>query len=213
MDQNHNELELFQDLTIFGAPEQLDATKSAILSAARNGSAAGWSVALDDQLRRIRSVDDVIALERAGDDVAEAASLFMMRRGNRYDLTNIVPLKTGRLGRSRYNAILQDFISNIAEPVAIETGVSVKKSPQTKTMEESLGLEVARALRQFSANANKATGSLYPLDRHRWYDFIISSRDRHIDTDTLGRWLLMLGWPEDSLHDLTTEFEFGRAAL
>ena len=213
MDQDYTELEFFQDLTIYGDPTQLDATKSAILATARGGSAAGWSVVPEDQTRRATPTDDVIALERAGDEVAEASDLFMVRRGSQYDLTNIVPVKTGQLGRSRYNAILQDFVARIASPVVKQTGARLELSSPTHTMEEYLGAEAARALRRFSTAANMSTGSSHPLDRQRWYDFKILVRDKDVDAGTLGRWLMALGWPEDIAHSLASEFEFGYGLL
>ncbi|MCF8504173.1 MAG: hypothetical protein K9G59_04600 [Caulobacter sp.] len=203
------ELEFFQDLAIVGSKAQLDAAKTDILASL----GARWSAAPAERVRQVHGYEDVIALEREGDDVASASGLFMMRRNDRYEVTNIVPRETGKLSRAQYNAILQDFVATIAIPVSERTAVRLELSAPMHTIEASLGEEGAQALRRFSGAANMSTGSSHPLDRRRWYDFIILVRDQDVDGGTLARWLVQLGWPEESAHDLVSEFEFGHGLL
>lgn len=201
-------LEVFQELSIVGTDDELDATKAAILAAAREAGPS-WRPARDDELRRSGPDDDVITLMRAADKMAPDALLFLMRTSRSYRVTNIVPREVGELGRSRYNAILQEFVARFARAAAEQAGARLELSKAIESLEDFLGQAGAKALRAFSALANMSTGSSHPMDRRRWYEFIKTVADRDVDGAELGRWLQLLGWPEDEAGDLVSEFEFG----
>jgi hypothetical protein len=71
------------------------------------------------------------------------------------------------------------------------------------------------ALRRFSILANHGTGSAHPLDRERWFAFLLHChQDRcELDTDMLQRWLMEQGWTFERASDLAIEYEFGRGLL
>ena len=69
---------------------------------------------------------------------------------------------------------------------------------------------------RFSILANHGTGSSHPLDRERWFAFLLCChRDRcELDTDMLQRWLMEQGdWSFERASDLAIEYEFGRGLL
>lgn len=205
-------LEVFQELTIAGNPQQLEAVKAAILSAVRAAGPA-WRPANDAEHGREQPSQDRIAVERRGDRVAPDAGVFLQRIDEGYRLTNIVPKETGELGRTRYNTILREFAERFARPAAAACGAKIETSAAEQTLDDALGEAGAKALRAFSLMANMSTGSSHPRDRDRWYAFIITVRDRQVDGNELGRWLRVLGWPQDAAWDLVSEFEFGRGLL
>eukprot|EP01036_Dinobryon_divergens_P000019 gene19-24_t len=60
--------------------------------------------------------EDVIVLVRESFDGIEESRLVLWQDEDGYRVANIVPRKVGELGITKYNAILQDFVSRIAEP-------------------------------------------------------------------------------------------------
>ena len=75
---------------------------------------------------------------------------------------------------------------------------------------------VAEALRRFSVLANKSTGASHPLDRDRWFDFILLAHreNAQLDASVLARWLSESeGWFEDCARDLAGEYERSRSLL
>ena len=79
-----------------------------------------------------------------------------------------------------------------------------------------LNAETAKALKAFSALANKNTGATHPLDRDRWFKFIILAHlgSAQLDTETLYRWFREEeGWPDDQANNLAIAFGFGSDLL
>jgi len=208
-DQFGMTLEEFQDFEITGPPDAMARLRETIAAQL----APPWSEVPEERRRKVDEGMEFLAYDRAGDDLAPDAGVFLMRFGNAFRVTNIVPAKNGSLGIVLYNRILEDFVDRVAKPVSERLGLTMDLSSPDISMEDSLGDEPARRLKLFSAAANMSSGSSHPLDRARWYDFILSSSDRRIDSGILGRWLQTLGWDEDSAHRLVSEFEFGHGLI
>ncbi len=71
-------------------------------------------------------------------------------------------------------------------------------------------------LHQFSAAANKGTGSAHPYDKRRWFDFLIEAykSGASLDSYTLRRWLIEEeNWPDELATNLVEEYEFARSLL
>ena len=108
-------------------------------------------------------------------------------------------------------------VRDVASASIDETDAAVDRAVRAQRSWSALApLERADALRRFSAAANKATGSSHPLDRTRWFAFLLSVHGvtPSLDADRLARWLVEVeGWSDDKAHDLVVEYEFGLALL
>jgi len=209
-------LEMFKDLSIRGDPAQLDA----FINDVSAHLAPGWSRHLEGEknLREMAlSVEDhQYAFRRKAGNGLPAAGLFLIRRQDRLDVTNIVPQQARELSKAQYNAILDEFVDRNARPAAGRLGLMIELTPDRRPITHWLSEEAARRLRSFSGAANKGTGSSHPMDFQRWAAFLIQvhREEAALDSGTLQRWLIEEeGWPEEKAIDLTIEFEFARDLL
>jgi hypothetical protein len=144
-----------------------------------------------------------------------AARVFLMREHLTLELTNIVPQKVGQLTRRQYNSIV-DELAEISTPIAQQMHLELSVGSDRQELSDMLSSRAATALRAFSDLANKSTGSAHPLDRQRWFNFLILAHlDRsRLDTETLVRWLREEShWPEHEAAELGSEFDFARYLL
>ena len=209
------QLEVFQDLYFYGPANKRRALRRALLGRV----VLPWRRAEEKEKQLSRSAGedtDILAFQREAGDGLAAATLFLWSRPDGYKVSNIVPLEVGDLGYTRYNAILHDFQQRIAEPAAQQVGFQVKTTPACQSLEDWLSPKAARALQLFSRAANKSTGSSHPLDRERWFQFLIEAHlaNRPLDTRTLARWLAKVeGWDDENANELAIEYEFGLELL
>ena len=111
---------------------------------------------------------------------------------------------------------LVEFHDRFAVPVAQELGLRIILTPDDVDLEVWLSPATAQALRSFSRNANKSTGSAHPMDRDRWYAFIFAAHreNARFDSSTLYRWLSEAGgWSGSMASDLSREYEQARSLL
>jgi hypothetical protein len=208
-------LPVFQDLSIKGPEGELASLRRDLL----RHVAAPWSHAQkhEAELARHAGEGNVIVFERCGDAQIAAASLVLWSRADGYEITNIVPIERDELSPGDYNLVLNDFAARIATPAAAAAGFRVQMTGPDQSLEDWLSsAAAAAALRRFSAAANKSTGSSHPMDRSRWFAFLIlaHSAERKPDTDQLARWLTEVErWPEERAHTLVIEYEFSLALL
>jgi hypothetical protein len=205
-------LEVFRDLTVTG-PDVPRAFEKL-----RHNPPPSWKV--DD--RATEDLDDqsigekhlVLQVEpKAG---RPSANVFVFFIGKELKVTNIVPRQVHQLTMYQYNHILEelnDWVLKLgAEGMSITPTITADRLDVTTL----LGLEATKALKAFSSSANKNTGSSHPMDRDRWFKFLVlAHRDSaKIDTQTLYRWLTEEEqWPEDQADRLVIEFEFASGLL
>jgi hypothetical protein len=208
-------LEVFQDLLLRGPTEGHVKLRQALI-----GRAAGpWrhAAAREPDIAALASRDaDIIAFEREGDGGVEPVALVLWSCDDGYKVTNVVPQKVGELGRRRYNIALQDFVENVARPAAAEAGFTVETSPATQGLDDWLPRQAGDALRRFSGLANKETGSLHPMDRQRWFNFLLAAHHSRgsLDAQRLVRWLTEIeGWSGEKALDLAVEYDFAMDLL
>lgn len=207
-------LDVFQDLHLRGP-----ASASATLHRALKDNAVGpWRYAAEkeEQLRALGEQGTALAFERAATPGFYAAGLVLVSASDGMEVANIVPREISELGYRAYNATLEDFAERVARPAARIAGYRVDLSRSTLQLDDEVPLNVGEALRRFSALANKSTGASHPLDRDRWFDFIILAHrsGARLDASTLARWLSESeGWPEDEARDLAGEYERARELL
>ncbi|RDD92965.1 hypothetical protein DTW89_10785 [Acidovorax sp. BoFeN1] len=207
-------LDVFQDLYLRGPASAVAALHQAL----KDRTAPPWRYATEkeEQLRELGEEGDALAFERAVTPGYEAAGLMLIADGDGLKVANIVPLELSELSHRAYNAILEDFASQIARPAAMDAGCSVVMSSSTLQLENVVPPAVAEALRRFSVLANKSTGASHPMDRDRWFDFILLAHreNAQLDASVLARWLSESeGWLEDCARDLAGEYERSRSLL
>lgn len=160
--------------------------------------------------------EDAIVLVREAFDDVDEAGLVLWQEGNGYKVANIVPRNVGELGITKYNTILRDFVARVVEPAARTGCFEVELSSALQSLDDWLEAEPATALSRFSRLANKSTGAAHPLDRDRWYAFLIATHhaSKRLDTDQLVRWLVEVEhWSEGTAHELAIEYEFALGLL
>lgn len=131
-------------------------------------------------------------------------------------VSNIVPKQLSELTFDQYNAILGEFYERFARPAAEALGLQHLMTPDTRDIEDLVSESTATKLRTFSKLANKSTGSAHPLDRARWFDFLVASHSEssRLDSHTLARWLVESEkWAEEKATGLAIEYEFAIALL
>lgn len=160
--------------------------------------------------------EDVVALIREAFDGIDESALVLWQEDDGYRVANIVPRHVGELGISKYNRILRDFVTRVAEPAARVGGFVVAITEPQQNLEDWLDAEPARALRRFSGAANKSTGASHPRDQQRWFEFLIAAHrtQAQLDPDRLARWLAEAeGWPSETAHELAIDYEFALGLL
>ena len=146
----------------------------------------------------------------------EAADLWLsLGNGNELRVSNIIPSDVPELSYTQYNAILGEFAELFALPAAKASGLEVDISKDDLTIRDVFPPDVVRALTSFSENANRSSRATHPRDKARWERFVIRAHQAHapLASEILDTWLIDEGWPSDVAHDLSMEYEKGRALL
>lgn len=209
-----NDIPVFEDLKLTGP----DAARSLLRQELRRQAIAPWRYAteMESELPIHAGNERAMPFQREQGEGLAAAALFLWPIEGGFHISNIVPLKVRELDIASYNALLEDFVTRVAQPAASASGFQIETSATRQSLKDWLSPDAGDALQRFSACANKSTGSAHPFDRERWFDFLVAvHRDgRKISTDYLIRWLVEVeGWADDQAHDLAIEYEFGLALL
>lgn len=150
-----------------------------------------------------------------GSSVAPAALFLFPKNQETWWVSNIVPTEKSELTYDEYNAALENFFENIVRPAIEETPVTAELTSNEITIGSLAGVEAEKALVRFSNAANKSTGSSHPLDRKRWFEFLILVHEAKADlhADLIIRALVELGWSEERAIELGLQFEFAEDLL
>ena len=131
-------------------------------------------------------------------------------------VSNIVPGEVSELTHDQYNTVLMDFHDNILRKLETDFPVTILATGDQRRIEDLMSSDTFKLFRSFSGLANKSTGSAHPMDRDRWYAFLIAVNRENstLNTHDLMRWLTEVEkWPERTAHDLVIEFEFAKGLL
>lgn len=155
-------------------------------------------------------------LARDNEDVPSALLWLTEKTPTQLSVSNIIPDdgKIRELSCDQYNQILSEFHDKMVKPLADELQITVELTPPEIRLEDKLPKSF-KLFKNFSRLANKTTGSAYPSDRERWFDFIISTH-RHqekFDSDDLEGFLKEEGWSEDQAFKLSMEYELAKELL
>lgn len=206
-------LEVFQELVLH-SPDRASVRKQ-LLEQVKDP----WRHAADrERAVQVLAPDggDVVAFVRAAQPGVGEVALLLWQDVDGYRVTNIVPHAAGELGIAKYNLVLRDFVERIAKPAASRGAFEVRLTEPYRSLDDWVDPTVADDLRRFSHLANKATGASHPLDRKRWFAFVIGAHNTSapLDPGQLARWLEEVeDWPADTARELAGEYEYARALL
>jgi len=130
------------------------------------------------------------------------------------EVVNIVPLTQSQLSFDEYNGILNLFHNDFLK-FYNESEITVSFSEKDEiTLKDILKDETVSSLQLFSTCANKSTGSIHPLDRKRWFDFIClaykNNDYRELSESYLEVFLVEeFGWSQKWASKLASEYYFG----
>lgn len=172
-----------------------------------------WKRAYENEENSKYLGEIAFCFQRKGDSNLPAAGLSIFQKdGSTWFIPNVVPIESGQLDYAEYNEIITEFYSSFLLPVSERHGIVVDITTDELKDEDIVGETPAKLLKKFSSCANKSTGSSHPMDRERWFAFIVeaSKSKKEINTCDLKRLLHQQGWSEEFALDLVIEFEFGR---
>lgn len=207
-------IEIFQDLYLQGDPSNFLTVREALIAQAQTP----WRHAIQREkiLHGMGGDKRGIAFEREATLGIEAAGLVLISSPTGFKIANIIPLEKNQLSQQQYNSILRDFSEKIAEPVCKKLDFRLCITNSIWDINAALPPSTAKALFSFSRAANKSSGASHPLDRKRWFAFIIDAHRLNLDLDVglLTRWLVEAErWPDDIAYELAGEYEVARALL
>jgi hypothetical protein len=206
-------LEVFQELYL-RHPGGQDAVRAAVLANLDNG----WLHAPKREDRsQLSPRQDLLALERVDAPGIPGVSLWMFsEEDGSYKVSNIVPLKSGELGVAGYNAALNDFLQSVVEPACESEPLTAAVTGASVSIDDWAGEPSAKALKSFSALANKSTGRSHPMDEKRWLLFLLEAHRAKsmLGSDQLARWLIETErWPLKIAYELASEYDLSRTLL
>ena len=125
---------------------------------------------------------------------------------------NVIPVEDRRLERSQGEAVLDAFVAEVLDPSLEGTGLHLERRLPNDLATYLTELPRKR-LSLFAKLANK--GMPHPLDKERWYDFVIAahSENSELPPSVLEEWLRTQGWAEEAACDLAIEYEQERTIL
>lgn len=207
-------MQQFQDLEIAGDTSRFDAFDQELSAAV----APPWSArpAANQSLLGKGVKATLFDIQPTGANPGATVVWIRDEKKARYSVPNIIPNQqaNANLTFDQYNSILQEF-KRFVTPIAARHGLSVDLTDSRFNIADHLSPESVRRLHGFSNAANKSTGSGHPMDRQRWFDFVIQThRDGCDASPVLGRYLVEgLGWGEGIAFDLVCEYEIALCVL
>jgi hypothetical protein len=199
-------MKVFRDLAITGPSENLAEFISNIEPLLDDG----W-LRLRERERELLPTKFVCFSCSAKEDRAAAYLYLTYHAPTHLYVSNIVPKEIGQLNFDQYNRVLSEFYERFAK-IAAKEPLVVTLSSDEKNVADWLPSEGAALLTAFSHGANKSTGSGHPMDRKRWFRFLVYTHRLGAPSIQyfLERWFLEEeNWPEDKVQKLMSEYEFG----
>lgn len=135
---------------------------------------------------------------------------------NKWNVSNIVPSEKNELNIDEYNKVLIEFYQCIKKLNIDNEDLNTELTKAEYSIEDIISTDASKALRSFSSNANKSTGSSHPRDASRWYDFlclIFREDECHLNNDDIKKFFIEDGWSESRAIDLVIEYEFSMSLL
>jgi hypothetical protein len=105
-------------------------------------------------------------------DTHRSARVWVHLGENQLAEANVLPVEDRRLQRSQWEAVLDAFAADVLEPSLEGTGLHLERR-LPNDLETYLTELPRKRLSLFSKLANK--GTPHPLDKERWYEFVIAA--------------------------------------
>jgi hypothetical protein len=179
----------------------------------------GWrrDPGLEATVRGMVAGHTYVCFLREGHPRYSPASVWMIYSppGN-LKVANVLSERFSELSIQDYNALLDDFHTNVIQPAAAAMGVPVRFTNGTMALQDLAPPSVVDKLRVFASSGNRASAAGHPQDFNRWLDFITEAHRRRCElpAQVLGRWLQEEEhWPRDTAERLAVEYEFARDLL
>ena len=118
-------LEVFQDCALFDSPGGPPFIRDALLT----NVVPPWrhNREREEEASKHTIGDaDIMVFERAAADELPSGCLFLFSTPNGYEVSNIVPTNPGQLGYSKYNALLQNFVTLVVNPATERANFKVR---------------------------------------------------------------------------------------
>ena len=202
-------IEVFQELHV----GRVGSTTPDLRALLVNGVAAPWHHAPEVEAELAAATGgpaepDYIVFDRDEDARVRGARLFLCGEADGYRVTNIIPHQAPSLGATGYNEVLDDFMTQLAEPAAERSNMLLRRTRRQRKLTDWTSAKAADALHVFSVAANKATGASHPSDAERWRAFLIADyrAKGSLNSSNLERWLVEVeGWPPEEAQELAVE--------
>ncbi len=197
-------MKIYKDLIIKGSREDLRVFEES-LNILENEN---WSYAGTE-----KNFPDYIRIVYKG-KIFPMSGLSILKGDLEDEVANIIPLTQNQLSYDEYNGILNLFYNDFLKTYAkSEITVSFNEKDEI-SLKDILKDETIVSLKTFSDCANKSTGSIHPLDRKRWFDFIcLSYRNgdyRELSESYLESFLIEdYEWSQKWASKLASEYYFG----
>lgn len=199
---------IFRELYIFGSDEALRSFHDNISQYIPND----WKYTL----MYPNTGNEFMDFEYIGNNNIHAAvGLFFDNKEHKYYVANIIPIDKDELSKEEYNSFLLFFYESIINKIAI-SGLKIQ-DPTSDIFEKSNYLSETSQKMLSTFSLNKSTGSNHPLDRERWYEFILRTfRENEylkLDSFVLEQLLLDDKWEHEKIRELISEYEFAIGLL
>lgn len=131
-------------------------------------------------------------------------------------IANIVPLKDPQLSVEEYNSVLDQFSTELVNPVLTEKRLSTQCETMSARWGESdiMPQNCVDLLEQFASLANKHC--LHPYDEARWRKFVLAAWKSGLDVDEWNVFEILeeqYGFTSEQALVLNDQFNFGVALL
>jgi hypothetical protein len=203
----------FRDLELRGNVSEADRLLNEII----NSLPDGWVRNLEAEQKVRRNISDhMYCVDCRATSQHPAATIFLARIDDgAWQVSNILTSTDSSLSEDEYNAVAEEFATQVLEPVLRGTRVEVKLGKTETDLEDYMNADTAAKLRTFSVTANRSTGSSHPRDQERWHAFIIAAHrgGSKMHPHVLMEWLIAQEWNPDRASDLAGEYEEGMELL
>jgi hypothetical protein len=209
-------MELLKNFEIEGGVESLKKCMLLISKLLEKGWVRDKEAEKESLKRHAGGADKVFCIICSRTKNYPSSKIYLLKYSGKITTTNIYPVKERRpLSNEEFNYIVRDFYEGFVKKAVEKTGVSITFSGGNVTPEDLLGRKPAKLLKLFSNAANKSSGSSHPLDRERWFNFIISAHlnGSKASTSELGQCLLEDGWSDEMAHKLVCQYEYAKDLL
>ena len=203
----------FRELLIDGGGTRLDELEQAV----EELLAPPWDRDRETEDSDLLKRGKYRVFRRGGTGDAPGLRVFLVPREakDQVYVSNIVPTELSELTMDQYNDALITFCDEFCRPATAKLGLDCQITEAFLDLSKYLDEDTYRSLIAFSRLANKSTGASHPLDRDRWFDFIVRLHGSNIqlDGDVLERWLILEGWSEDIAYRLTEQYGYALELL